>query len=187
VIVNCGASSAPFLKELSGPNRAVITATKSGSELNFARFGDYLSKAIGDVAADLDKDGQTSLFEAYLAASKETEKFYKTEGRLATEHAILDDNSDGQGVRSDWFRGIRSIKKANGNAKIDGRFAHQLHLIRSEREKALEPKTRVKRNRLELAVIQLRDRRDQFRDLNSYYQELEPLLVQLAELYESAE
>jgi hypothetical protein len=187
VVVNCGASSAPFMKTLSAPNRVIITATKSGSELNFARFGDYLSRAIGDVGADLDKDGQTSLFEAYLAASRETEKFYKTAGRLATEHAILDDNGDGQGVRSDWFRGVRATKKANGKAKIDGRFAHQLHLVRSQSEQALDPVVRGKRNQLELAVIQLRDQRDQYNDPNEYYDQLQPLLVELAELYETAE
>lgn len=186
VIIDCAASSAPFLKELSAPNRVVVTATKSGAELNFSRFGDYLSKSIGDINADLDKDGQTSLFEAYLAASRETENFYKTEGRLATEHAILDDNGDGQGVRSDWFLGIRSTKKAD-QAKVDGRFAHQLHLIRSDREQALEPATRTKRNQLELAVIQLRNRRDDFQDLDLYYDELQPLLIELARLYESVE
>lgn len=187
VIVNCASSSAPFLKELSAKNRVIVSATKSGSELNFARFGDFLSQAIGDVGADLDKDGQTSLFEAYLAASRQTEKFYKTEGRLATEHAILDDNGDGQGVRSDWFRGIRLTKKSNGKAQVDGRFAHQLHLVRSDREQALTPAIRANRNKLELAVIQLRDRRSQFKSQDNYYAELQPLLVQLAELYELAE
>jgi hypothetical protein len=36
--------------------------------MNFARFGDYLSQSIIDAAADLDKDDQTSLWEAFLMA-----------------------------------------------------------------------------------------------------------------------
>jgi hypothetical protein len=41
------------------------------------RLGD-----IADPAADLDKDGQTSLLEAFLAASHQAESFYKEHGRL---------------------------------------------------------------------------------------------------------
>src|SRR5262245_46991127 len=47
-LINCASSSAPFLNELSGPNRIIVTATRSGHEYNFARFGDYLSSAIID-------------------------------------------------------------------------------------------------------------------------------------------
>ena len=75
-IINGTSSSGPFLAELSGPRRVVITATKSGHEYNFAHFGDYLSAAIGDSAADLDKDEQTSLLEAYLLAGAKVREFY---------------------------------------------------------------------------------------------------------------
>jgi len=36
-----------------------------------------------DPLADLDKDGQTSLLEALLMASRRVAEFYETEGRLA--------------------------------------------------------------------------------------------------------
>src|SRR6476659_2757546 len=55
-VIDCSSASAPFLKRLSGPNRVVITATRAGSENNFARFGNYLSASIADPGADLDKD-----------------------------------------------------------------------------------------------------------------------------------
>ncbi len=93
-IVNCASCSGPFLTELSAPDRVIITATKSGSEHNFARLGDYLSAAITDPAADLDKDEQTSLLEAYLLAANRLREFYVSEARLATEHQLLDDNCD---------------------------------------------------------------------------------------------
>ena len=48
-------------RRVGAPGRIVITATKSGFELNFARFGKYLAAAIAEPRADLDKDGQTSL------------------------------------------------------------------------------------------------------------------------------
>src|SRR5262249_26772287 len=52
-IVNCSSSSGPFLKTLAAPGRVVITATRSGHELNYSRFGDYFSAAIIDPSADL--------------------------------------------------------------------------------------------------------------------------------------
>src|SRR5207249_5570053 len=57
-ILDCTSSSGPFLNELSGPNCVVVTAARSGFEYNFARLGDYLSSAITDAKADLDKDEQ---------------------------------------------------------------------------------------------------------------------------------
>ncbi len=110
-VINCSTASSPFLSDLAAKNRVIITATKSGSEQNFARFGEYMSAAIGDASNDLDKDGQTSLFEAFLMASRQTKQFYDSDGRLETEHSLLDDNGDGQGIRADWFRGLRLIKK----------------------------------------------------------------------------
>jgi hypothetical protein len=185
-LVNCASSSGPFLKTLARNGRVVITSTKSGAEQNFSRFGDHLSKAIGDAAFDLDKDGQTSLFEAFLFASRQTEQFYETEGRLATEHALLDDTGDGQGTRADFFRGIRLVKQTNDGTEADGRIAHQFHLVRSDVEQSLTPDVRAQRDEIEQQVLALRDRRKQFADDEAYYAELEPLLVRLAEAYELA-
>src|SRR5258708_34249236 len=97
-VLQCASASGPFLNALSAPGRVIITATRSGYEVNATRFGGYLARAIADPAADLDKDGQTSLLEAYLAASRQAEQFYKEQGRLMTEHALLDDTGEGLGT-----------------------------------------------------------------------------------------
>lgn len=186
VIANCSSASGPFLKALAGENRVVMTATKTGAEINFARFGEFLSEAVGDSKFDLDKDGQTSAFEAFLSASRRTAAFYDGEGRLATEHSLLDDNGDGLGIRADFFRGVRLVQKVQGGASVDGRLAHQFHLVQSESEQQLSPETRRLRDQLELAVIQLRDRKQSFENQDAYYAQLEMLLVDLAKAYESA-
>ena len=98
IILNGASASSPFMNQLAGENRVVITSTKSGYQYNFARFGLFLSQTIGDAGADLDKDGQTSLLEAYLMASSRVDEFYRQESRLATEEALLDDNGDGLGT-----------------------------------------------------------------------------------------
>lgn len=138
-VINTASSSAPFLKKLSAPGRVVITATKSGFEQNFTRFGQYLADAIVEPQADLDKDGQTSLLEAFLTASSGVIEFYSAAGRLATEHPLLDDNGDALGTRADWFRGIRPVRKAADNASLDGYRAHQFHLLLSKTEKKCRP------------------------------------------------
>jgi hypothetical protein len=60
-VIQCASASGPFLPALSAPGRVIVTATRSGYEVNATRFGGYLARAMADPAADLDKDGQTSL------------------------------------------------------------------------------------------------------------------------------
>jgi hypothetical protein len=185
-IINTASASDPFLKALSAPGRVVITSTRSGYEQNYSRFGQYFSAAIADPKADLDKDGQVSLLEAFLLASHEVADFYKTQNRLATEHPLLDDNGDGLGTPPDWFRGIRAVKKAAKGAALDGVHAHQMTLIRSEFERKLSPALRARRNELEVKISQLRDAKDTM-DEADYYRQLEALMLDLARLYASRE
>jgi len=182
-VINCASASAPFLKALSAPGRVIITATRSGYELNATRFGGYLAKAIADPAADLDKDGQTSLLEAFLMASRETEQFYKEAGRLATEHALLDDNGDGLGTPAEWFRGVHAVKIAADGKSVDGVRAHQFHLVRGTAEQDLSPELRARRDDLERRLSDLRSRKDGMK-ADEYYRQLEPILLEIARLYE---
>jgi len=182
VFIDTSAASAPFLNKLSATNRVVITATRSGSEQNFTRYGLFLAEALTDDQSDLDQDGQVSLLEAFLTASARVAEFYRTEGRLATEHALLDDDGDGRGTPADWFRGIRPIKKPQGNASVDGARAHQLHLVLSQAEQAIPPDVRSKRDVLELEIGRLRAKKSQHPD-EKYYGELENLLLRLANTY----
>jgi hypothetical protein len=184
-VLDCTSASAPFLNRLSAPNRVIVTATRSGGELNFARLGEYLSETIADPKADLDKDGQVSLLEAFLTASKRVGEYYKTHAQLATEHALIDDNGDRLGTPADWFRGVRATRRAKDGAPLDGLRAHQLHMIRSEREQALPEADRRRRDELELSVAALRDQKAKLGD-EEYYRQLEPLMVELARIYRKA-
>jgi hypothetical protein len=180
-VIDCSSASAPFMNKLAGPGRVVITSTRSGYEGNFARFGQYISEAIADPAADLDKDGQTSLLEAFLMASRRVAEFYSGDGRLATEHALLDDNGDGLGTPADWFRGIRAVKRAKDGAALDGQRAHQFYLVRSEQEQKIPPALRARRDELELQVAKLRDSKAKLKE-DDYYGQLEPLMLELAKI-----
>ena len=185
-IMNTSSASAPFLNALSGPNRVVLTATRDGFELNFARFGSYLVRALGSSESDLDKDGQTSLLEAFIMASRQVDEFYNIEGRLASEHALLDDTGDKKGIPADWFKGVRPVKKPEGKAKPDGRVAAQFHLIENALESLMSPEIKQRRDELEQAIFELRDHRDDMEE-GAYFERLEALLIPFAELYESLE
>lgn len=183
VVVVCGFSaSGAFLKPLSGSERVVITATKSGAEDNFARFGGYFSEAIADASGDLDKDGQTSVLEAWLSASQQVADFYQNEQRLATEHALLDDNGDGLGTPPDWFSGVRLVKKPADQRAPDGLRAHQLHLVPSAAERALPTALRAERDKLERELSELRAARASMPE-PEYFAKLESLMLKLARLY----
>lgn len=145
-----------------------------------------MAESIGSLEADLDKDEQTSLLEAFLMASRKVADFYKEEGRLATEHALIDDNGDGLGTPADWFQGVRAVKKAQNRAGVDGRRGQQVHLISNASDQKLSPAARARRDELELAIGSLRDQKPSLAT-DEYYEKLEPLLVELARLYEASE
>jgi hypothetical protein len=182
-VINCAAASAPFLNRLAKENRVIITATRSGDEQNFAHFGRFISTTIADPRADVDKDGQASLLEAYLTACRDLDEFYKQAARLPTEHALLDDNGDGLGTPAAWFRGIRATQRAKEGAALDGARAHQFHLIASDRENLLPPDTRQRRDKLELVIASLREEKPRLNE-DEYYSRLEKLMLELAQLYE---
>jgi hypothetical protein len=184
-IINCASASAPFVTALASPKRVLIASTKSGSEQNFARFGDFMSQAIVDPTADLDKDDQTSLWEAFLKAARRTAEYYSTDGRLLTEHAVLDDTGDGQGVRSDQFRGLTPIEQTSDGKPLDGQRAHQWHLVRNLSDQSLSLEVRQKRDGLEDAILKLKTQKKSLASAE-YLSQLERLLVELAELNESA-
>jgi hypothetical protein len=97
VIFNMSSASGEFVKPLSAKGRIVVTATRNGQETNATRFTGFFINALKATDGDTDQDGHTSVLEAFVYANRLTEEFYKRAGRLATEHALLDDNGDGVG------------------------------------------------------------------------------------------
>jgi hypothetical protein len=185
VILNCSSSSGPFVTALGGRNRVVVTATRSGAEQNFSRFGIYLSEAIGSLAADVDHDQEVSVLEAFLAASSQTEKFYREDARLATEHALLDDNGDRVGTGSDFYRGARPAKEPEPGKQIDGREASRAILYSAPDAPQLTTEQLAQRQRIEEQIDALRSRKKQLSE-EAYLSQLEPLCIELAKLYQSA-
>jgi hypothetical protein len=97
VVFNMSSASGEFVKPLSAKGRIIVTATRSGQETNATRFAGFFVNALNATDGDTDQDGHTSILEAFVYATRLTDDFYKRAGRLATEHALIDDNGDGVG------------------------------------------------------------------------------------------
>ncbi len=185
VAIFCCSSSAPFLNALSAPGRVIITATKDGAESQYSRFGAALSAAVTSREADRDQDGQVSLLEAWLYASLRTAEFYEQDGRLATEHSLLDDNGDQRGIRAESVSDMTAEERDIADPPIDGALAATISFVRSEAERRMTADQRLLRDVLEVQLRALKVRR---RDMDEadYLQRLEYLLVPLAKLYEES-
>lgn len=96
-VVNTTEASFPFLESLTAKGRVVITATDSAAQKYATVFPEYFVKAMREASTDLDKNGRTSIFEVFTAASAAVKQHYEQKGQLATERAVLDDNGDGKG------------------------------------------------------------------------------------------
>jgi len=96
-LVNTTEASFPFLESLTAKGRVVITATDSPAQKYATVFPEYFVKAMKEASTDLDKNGRTSIFEVFTAASAAVKQHYEQRGQLTTERALLDDNGDGKG------------------------------------------------------------------------------------------
>lgn len=180
VIAVCGSSSGPFLAALSHPNRVVIASTKSGSESNFSRFGGFFAQSISDPESDLDHDRGISVLEAFVTASRKTQRYYEDNKSLATEQAILDDNGDGKGTPADFYRGLRLVKRSE-NGTLDGALAKGVWLKEPIQREGLSSQDKSLIEQLEKRLDGLRAQRSSMDSLR-YYAELEEVFLQMARI-----
>ncbi|HEY2381305.1 MAG TPA: hypothetical protein VGK48_09010 [Terriglobia bacterium] len=167
VIVAATPSSGAALEKFAGKNRVVVTATRSGQEENDIVFYDYFLEALQGTAADEDKDQKVSVWEAFKYAVNGTDRFYKDEGRLSTEHPQIDDNG---------------TEKTDAKAKEPPMLARSTSFVVDRPLVSSDPKMQAllnERKEIEQKIDQLRI------DKNSvpaadFDKQMEDLLVQLA-------
>lgn len=171
VIINMTSASGDFLKPVSNEGWITITATRSGQEQNATRFPEYFVAALSNPEADQDKNGRVSVLEAFDFAVKATASFFEQQGRLATEHALIDDNGDGTGhqkaeggdgnlAKLTYFDSLPQ-QQAGGDAELAKLFAEKM--------------------RLEGQIEQLKIQKDKMK-VEEYESALERLFVDLATL-----
>jgi hypothetical protein len=89
LIVNATSASGATIERWQRPERVVITATKSGGERTATRFAQYWLQAVSSDAADVNKDETVTAAEAFDYANRQVAASYKSEVALATEHARI--------------------------------------------------------------------------------------------------
>jgi hypothetical protein len=159
--VNTASASGAFLQALAGPNRAIVTATKTGGERNETRFPEFFVEALNGDAADNDRNGRVSLQEAFTYALAKVKDAYEKEGHILTEHATLDDGNEGKFAATQFLapRGSRTTASASADPAMRALLEQ--------------------RDALEEQIAQLRLKKDSM-DATRYEEQLEKLLTDLA-------
>ena len=174
VVFNMASASGEFVKSLSAKGRIVITATRSGQETNATRFAGFFIAALNATDADTDQDGHISVLEAFVYANRLTADFYTRGGRLATEHALLEDNGDGVGR-----------EKAEAGEGLLARATYLDSLSVDEAAATVATARLLKeRTRLEAEIEQLIARKSSMAEAE-YEATLERLFVELAKVNRS--
>jgi hypothetical protein len=180
-VVNTAGASGGFVEPLSTDRRVVITATRSPRESEWTWFGQAFVEGLAGGGADIDRNGRVSLLEAFTFARNEVARRYEREGQLLTEHALLDDDGDGEGslepsadggadgaLAARFYLGPpRGVAARDGAPADPGRADPRVRALAAERAE------------LEDAVAGLRARRGEM-DADTYEARLEALLVELA-------
>ena len=174
VVFNMASASGEFIKSLSAKGRIVVTATRNGQESNATRFPGFFIAALSATDADTDQDGHTSVLEAFVYANRLTADFYTRAGRLATEHALLEDNGDGVGhEKAEAGEGLLARATYLDSLSIDEAAAN-----------AATGRLMKERTRLEAEIEQLIARKQSMPE-GEYESALEKLFIELAKVNRS--
>jgi hypothetical protein len=174
LIVNTTSASGGSVTALQRPGRAVIAATKSGTEKNATVFARYWVEALQDPAADLDKNDVVTAGEAFQYADRKTAGFYTSQTRLATEHAVFEDLGKGDAVRT--------ASADNGEGRMLGGFT--LVRLGSSKTAALDPAKRdllAKKEDLDRQIDILQYQKEAIAPPD-YRKQLTALLLELAKV-----
>ena len=172
VVINLASASGASLKPLQRKSRVVVTSTSVGRERNFTQFARYFIAALQDKSADADKNQQISVLEAFRFASREVARYYESKTRLATEHAMIEDRGEGEGVRDP------------GPDNGEGLVAASAVLVRfgSESASVDTPETRelrANKRKIEEGIEALKFSKPSMKS-EEYSEQLEKLLIDLA-------
>lgn len=178
VFINMSSASGPFLEKLSRKDRVIITATRSGIERNATRFAEHFLSALqNDAEADLNKDGELSVTEAFIYARDNLVRDYADKGQLRPEHPLLDDTGSGEGTETpDLLSGDGGIASRLLFKKDSGAM-----LTQGEGSKGGQPVDSPEKKRLLQAVQALQARKSSMTE-DEYYRQFEKIMLELARL-----
>ena len=95
-LLNTSSTSGALVEPLENKNRILVTATRNGNEKNATFFGEYFVEALSSEDADLNKNNNISIEEAFGYAQRQVEEYFNSRGQLATEHPVISGNGAAQ-------------------------------------------------------------------------------------------
>ena len=174
LFVNMSSASGASLAPLRQKGRVIITSTSAGQERNFSVFARYFVAALQESSADADKNEEISALEAYRYATRELARYYDSQKRLATEHPMLEDRGDGDGVRDP--------QPSNGEGLLAGAMTvRRLGSAHPLLDTPEAQQLRARKRQVEESIEQLKYDKAGM-DTDAYFQRLEKLLVELSQL-----
>ena len=157
LLVVATSASGVLLDILSQPGRVVVTATKSGGEINASRFGGYFAQAIGSDVADVDRNEILTVGEAWRYANEQVTNYYEEQKLLASEHPRIVT----KGQADIAVARLGALRLALDNPAVAGLLEQRLEL--------------------EKQFNALREEK-QTLGFEQYYQQLETILIDIATL-----
>lgn len=160
LVVLAASASGAALEPLSQLGRVLVTATKSGGEVNAVRFHEYLAEAMQSDVADFDRNEILTIAEAYRFADSRTRDYYEQQNLLASEHSRL------RGEEADEIAValLGSLRDAKDDPEVSSLLDERLVLEQSFKS--------LKARKPDMAI-------------GDYYDELETLLISIARLQET--
>lgn len=157
LVVAATSASGAILDVMTQPGRHVVTATKSGGQVNAVRFPEYLAGAMESSVADVDRNEILTLAEVWRYSNEQTQKYYEDKKLIAAEHARI--NSDAPNDIT--LARLGALKHAKDNPVVAALLDERLIL--------------------EAEFASLKSKKPTM-DTQAYYAALEPLLVSIAKL-----
>jgi len=157
LVVAATSASGAILDVLSQPGRHVVTATKSGGQVNAVRFPEYLAVAMESSVADVDRNELLTLAEVWRYSNEQTQNYYKDKKLIAAEQARI--NSDAPNDIT--LARLGALKHAKDNPVVAALLDERLIL--------------------EAEFASLKSKKPTM-DTQAFYAALEPLLVSIAKL-----
>lgn len=93
------AASGSFIQPLAKPGRIVLSATEASAEPNETDYPLALVRTLKKFVAETSDSAKApTVLDLHNAVARDVLSGYLSRGHLPTEHALLDDNSDGKGA-----------------------------------------------------------------------------------------
>ena len=172
LVVNMTSSSGGSIPDFRRKGRVLLSSTTAGQERNFSVFARYFVAGVQDSAADADKNELISALEAFRYATREVTRYYETAKRLATEHPVLEDKGDTEGVREPNAENGQGLLAAALPVRRLGKTSEAL-----ETPEIMQ--ARARKRGVEEAIEQLKYSKASM-ETEAYSKKLEALLIDLA-------